>query len=148
MTRLPASEVICFGCQREAGHYYWLALDDYRLRLDASEFNPEVPELLRCTDGHTSDLRRRVAQKNAYREQEGMDTEPSPLVTLPDDTRQGSAKLTVHGGWTYLGWWDYTIDRRPGSNSGLLVKGELTFDRMRTLALALFGDRAEIRCVQ
>lgn len=47
----------------------------------------------------------------------------------PKSTRaQGAANLVEVRGWTVLAWWDYTGDKRPGSNSALIVEGCHSFD--------------------
>jgi hypothetical protein len=63
----------------------------------------------------------------------------------PSDEKQGAAKLTVEDGWTLLSWHDYLVDKRPGSNSAVLVNQVRTFQDMRTLAESIFGkERAEL----
>lgn len=48
---------------------------------------------------------------------------------------QGEAALRHKAGWTALAWWDFTGDRRGGSNSVVMVDQVRTFDEM----LALFA---------
>lgn len=42
--------------------------------------------------------------------------------------------VTHKDGWTALSFWDYTIDKRPGSNANFLTRGEYDFEEMVTLA--------------
>lgn len=59
----------------------------------------------------------------------------------PDGTRtQGDAALHHVNSWTILAWHDYTIDRRPGSNSVLMVKGTHSFAVMLKFLEAHFFD--------
>lgn len=137
------SDLFCFGCQRSAGHYWWLTIDGYRTPLDPQKLNPEVPEAFRYVDGVDEELVRRREQQRAYEAQNGRELSRKLVPFLPNDKKQGSAKLTVIEGWTYLAWWDYLVDRRGGSNSGVLMKGEHSFEKMSHVAKAMFGKRAE-----
>lgn len=46
----------------------------------------------------------------------------------PKHQEQGACKLTHRSGWTVVGWWDRTGDKRHGSNSAILVRGVLSFE--------------------
>jgi hypothetical protein len=49
----------------------------------------------------------------------------------PDGTRdQGITELHQKDGWTALAFWDYSIDKRPGSNSVFFYEDLLEFDQM------------------
>lgn len=43
---------------------------------------------------------------------------------------QGKATVVVRSGWTYMGFWDRSVDERGNSNAGLLARGEYTFEEM------------------
>lgn len=132
-------EVIFFGYRPREGHWWWLSLENWKSELDVHEFNPDVPVLLRYTDGVDAQECRGDAHRRAYEIQErGKATTRQRIPLLPEHSGQGSAKLTIHEGWTYLGWWDYAGDKRPGSNSGVLAKGEKSFEEMVALARGAF----------
>lgn len=40
-----------------------------------------------------------------------------------DQRRQGKAAMLHLAGWTVLSWWDFTGDRRAGSNSAIVAEG-------------------------
>lgn len=44
-------------------------------------------------------------------------------VLCPFNRKAGSAKLHHKDGWTALAFWDYSIDKRPGSNSVFFIEG-------------------------
>lgn len=56
----------------------------------------------------------------------------------PKETKEGAAKLTYAEGLTFLAFWDYSGDSRPGSNSVFVTFGRLSFDQMLTVAKLLF----------
>lgn len=47
---------------------------------------------------------------------------------------QGRARLTFVAGWTLLGFWDRSVDRRFGSCSVFLAEGTFSFDEMTAFA--------------
>ena len=140
MSRLfPVPELLFFGCQeRELGHYWWLTPSGSR-RCDARQFNPAVPQVFRFTDGVTDEDVRSDERQRAWAIREKRAPRELRIAVLPANRRQGGARLTGVEGWTYLGWWDYVVDKRPGSNSGVLLRGEYDFDYMRAIAEGMFG---------
>jgi hypothetical protein len=61
---------------------------------------------------------------------------------------EGRAKLSHVVDWTVLAWWDYSVDKRPGSNSALVVKGKHDFDEMLDLLRAHFPEVADRQLMQ
>lgn len=47
-----------------------------------------------------------------------------------ETTDQGASELHQKEGWTALAFWDYSIDKRPGSNSVFFAEGLHTFAEM------------------
>lgn len=56
----------------------------------------------------------------------------------PRSMGQSAAALHHQAGWTALAMWDYTVDRRPGSNSAFLFPAELTFEHALDLVEEVF----------
>jgi hypothetical protein len=61
-------------------------------------------------------------------------------LTPPATTTQGAAALHHCGGWTALAIHDYSVDRRPGSNSVFLFYATLAFDEAVAAAREAFPD--------
>lgn len=47
---------------------------------------------------------------------------------------EGHAAMFRRNGWTMIAFADRSVDKRPGSNSAFMFKGELTFPQMLELA--------------
>jgi len=57
----------------------------------------------------------------------------------PDRGRpEGLCALHRKDGWTLIGWWDCTVDRRPGSCSAFTLKGDHDFAEMVAALRELF----------
>ncbi len=105
---LAAAEVFYFGCGEEAGHY-WFASGWKRV---GRKVESVLPALARSID---QDLCPGFAHG---RREENV----------------GHARLTHAEGWTFLSWWDRSVDPRTGSNSNLVAKGRFRLEDMLTLA--------------
>lgn len=57
-------------------------------------------------------------------------------------SKAGVCTLTYLEGWSILAWWDYSVDKRPGSNSALVAKGTHSFDQMMLLLNSEFPNVA------
>lgn len=57
-------------------------------------------------------------------------------------SKAGVCMLTYLEGWSILAWWDYSVDKRPGSNSALVAKGTYSFDQMMLLLNSEFPNVA------
>lgn len=53
---------------------------------------------------------------------------------------EGIAFVHHRDGWTALGFWDRSVDNRPGSNSNFFFKGTHTFSEMKDLASKHFPN--------
>lgn len=51
-------------------------------------------------------------------------------LTPTTTTKQGTARLHHKDGWTALAVHDYSVDRRPGSNSNFFIHADLDLDEM------------------
>lgn len=59
----------------------------------------------------------------------------------PDGSQiEGRALIHHKEGWTALSFWDRSVDKRRGSNSNFLAKGDHSFETMLTLAEEYFPD--------
>lgn len=95
-----------FGCIACAGHYLWVP-GGSRGYLDPKEAEPTIPWTIRLMDGGL--LKNRKAPEARWPEH-------------PD----GRVHWTAGGKdafWHAFFWWDRSVDRRPGSNSGFYVRG-------------------------
>ncbi len=55
-----------------------------------------------------------------------------------EQQRQGQAQLCKLDGWTFITFWDRTVDTRPGSNSAFLAEGDFSFDEVCAFAADRF----------
>lgn len=94
-----------FGCVGETGHRLW----DGNLNSTGRRLPPDFP------------------------------VDPSQLdggifpMTLKRGAEQGLAHVRHIGGWTLMGFADFSVDRRPGSHSIFIAKGKHTFEQMVSL---------------
>jgi hypothetical protein len=116
--RLPAVEAYYFGCWSDLGHY-WHAVSPENAYTPAREIEARVPEAMRhgridggFCPGH--------AKGDPYRRSR-------PEV-------EGEAKLSHVDGWTVLGWWDRSVDKRGSCNSNVAAKGTHDFTTMSEIA--------------
>lgn len=60
----------------------------------------------------------------------------------PKDAREREGRAAVHhvDGWTVVAWWDRSVDRRHGSNSAFLMKGEHSFSAVLLAAGNAFPE--------
>ena len=103
-------ETYFFGCWKEGGHY-WCHPTNPHMR--ESEIEKRVPARLRIIDGVFCPGH---VDGDAYRRSR-------PEV-------EGEALLTHVDGWTVLGWWDRSVDRRGACNSNIVVRGTRSFAEM------------------
>ncbi len=97
-----------FGCLHEAGHYVWGT--DLTIRRYCDDADPQV-RFLYLNDG-------RLAPHT--------------------DGGQSEARLTQYDGFAVLAMWDYTVDRRPGSNAMFLLPGVVTAEQAVTVSRSHF----------
>lgn len=104
-------EAYFFGCWQQAGHYW------------RHPRNPCMPD---------SDIVKRVG---LARIDGGFC--PGSVAGKPFDRSRPEveceARLTHIEGWTILGWWDRSVDRRGACNSNIVVRG--TYDYAAMLAV-------------
>jgi hypothetical protein len=107
LERVPVNERFYFGCIRESGHYLW---GNHRGQP--------------YKDRGTWDIQRALTVKVGF---DGIDGK-----LQPQRSQQRGEALLSHSwtGWTALGFWDRTVDTRPGSNSTFLCDQRLSFDEM------------------
>lgn len=60
----------------------------------------------------------------------------SYLLTKPEE--QGRPHLAIINGWTILGMWDRTGDKRPASNASFIFEGVFSLDEAKELAAKHF----------
>lgn len=114
-------EVYYFGCRGAAGHYWFLPNNDLRY-ISNWEIDKNLPSEFQngridsgfCPGGGSRNKNR---------------------AEIP-----GEAKLTVVSGWTVLGWWDRSVDKRGGSNSNILAKGTFDFTTMLEIGKVRFPE--------
>lgn len=91
--------LLYFGCIRESGHYLWInesmRIHNWATLRDVAKVTGVTQRFVDCIDG----------------------------IYMPFDTRQGCYRLSHVPPFKIIGWHDYTIDKRPGSNSNLLAVG-------------------------
>lgn len=105
------SQSYYFGCGRESGHYWWPP--------SASPFlNAKVNRLMGPGAGKPGTCPWGWEVDGAVQ---------------PKKTWNGPCRLHHKDGWTLLGWWDNSVDNRPGSCSAFAHEGTLTFDEMKVL---------------
>lgn len=59
-------------------------------------------------------------------------------IPPPRNYEQGVARLEHLEGWTAVGFWDNTVDSRPGSHSTFVFRGTLTYEEAIAKARATF----------
>ena len=65
-------------------------------------------------------------------------------VLCPEYTiKEGASKLHHKDGWTALAFWDYSVDKRPGSNSVFFAEGIHGFEHMIQFGKDYFGQIME-----
>lgn len=111
------TEVFYFGCGASHGHYWW-------------EPQKQGREWGRQNSSTAADAMRKVFPR--------IDGEFPPK----DTERAGVCTLTYRDGWSVLAWWDYSVDKRPRSNSVLVARGTHSFDEMMLLLNAEFSNVA------
>lgn len=91
-------DVVYYGCQREAGHYFFL--HDNGTPQRRCDFLPdEITKDYHVDGGY-----------------------------VPKSGQQGEAALHHVDGWTVVAFADYGVDHRPGSHSTFIVRGVMGFD--------------------
>lgn len=110
-------KVFYFGCWGDLGHHLWTPTG----RRSPGDAGPWMAhELDAPPTGHR-----------------GRDTGRGVVPADPDE-REHVWRLTHSDGWTALGAWDRTCDRRNGSKAVFVAEGEYTEDEMRVLAARWF----------
>lgn len=104
-----------FGCVSGAGHYFFDGLG-------LIHRNPGCPWTAAEIDGKL--------QPGCVIQHERWQT--------PREQPQGAALLHYKDGWTALSFWDRSVDRRLGSNSTFMFRGEHDFDALVKLAQERF----------
>jgi hypothetical protein len=125
-------EAYYFGCQREAGHYWW-----------------------RKYGGHAYDVEK-IVGPNLHPRIDGGFCPGSVRGDPWKRTRpeiEGEAALHHVDGWTVLSFWDRSVDSRGASNSNFVARGARSYVIMRAIAEAQFPDvwkrfKFEVRLVE
>lgn len=102
-------EVLFFGCWSRVGHHLWTPRGQISDRRDLERIGGK------SLDGDFAPHLSHLGYCNC------------PQI-------EGSAALHHLDGWTILSFWDRSIDRRKGSNSSFLARGELSFGEMVAVA--------------
>lgn len=107
-------KIYYFGCVERAGHFLWTPGPRDALR-DTTPWGP-------CPDGTLC-------------------PHPNPRCEFNTnhfgckcEQHEGIALLHHKDGWTALGFWDRSVDKRGGCNSNFLAEGIYTFEQMIDLA--------------
>lgn len=112
------AKVFYFGPWDRAGHYIWTPRGDHPRPEKAGPW--EVHDL----DASPLDHFNRDTGKG--------------VVPLDRDETEGVWRLTCRDGWTALGAWDRTCDRRNGSKAVFIAEGTHDENTMRAVAAAWF----------
>lgn len=110
-------DVYFFGCWDDMGHY--LHAPGKKSAYKLLDTNPW---------GYKLDMGLCPQMLNANRNQSSLDRREV----------EGEAALHHKDSWTYLAWWDRSIDTRGACNAGLLTAGTYTFAEMIMFGKALF----------
>lgn len=116
--------ILYFGCWGDVGHYLW-AHDRNMLHYCAAA----GPWTVRDLDA--------TPYERTYRGEEVRDSGRG-LVPVDREERQGIWRHTQRDGWTAIGAWDRTVDRRGGSKAIFVAEGMHTEEAMREMAAAAF----------
>lgn len=113
-----------FGCGRDSGHFWWrpgdAPLPFYGPpRPDASGRPPGCPFGYEVDGG---------VQPGGYRGDEPTALRASYKSGLRDV--EGPCRLQHRDGWTLIGWWDRSVDKRGACCSAFAMEGEHDFDAM------------------
>ena len=117
---LATLEAYYFGCWDDSGHYWHTSpLKQY---LPGRKIDERVPLQLRRGKIDSRFCPGVVDGENYKSRSEAV----------------GEGRLTHVEGWTVLGWWDRSIDSRPGSNSNIVAMGTWDYTVMIAIADAQF----------
>jgi hypothetical protein len=110
-------ECYYFGCQRDAGHYWW----------DASS---------QSMGSRRAEMRvgAQIASKIDGGFCPGVSTNPNRPYDRTRPEVEGEAALHYVDGWTILGFWDRSVDKRGACNSNFIIRGHCTFDEVLQIA--------------
>lgn len=109
-------ECYYFGCQGDAGHYWWDA---------------EGPRMSRKAEARVGE---KIASKIDGGFCPGVSDNPNRPYARTRPEVEGEAALHYLDGWTVLAFWDRSVDKRGGCNSNFVVRGHATFDEVLALA--------------
>lgn len=137
---IESIDVLFFGCWRDLGHY-WIDPGNVATHgMRAAE--DKLPEELRHG---------RIDGGFCPGSPESLEDRRRDRKTRPEV--EGEARLTHLAGWTVLGWWDRSVDKRGACNSNIVARGIHDYTTMleigkRRMPHVMARQRQELKLVQ